>query len=407
MLKKSASALLRLDSRLNVRPTPDRRLGQRVARAILALLFLTGLGLSVLPWGRAYTRSVLLLPALISASEPAPLALAGNPVRFIRTTLPSSAGPVYLDIYEPADALPLVPGKRAAIITIAGVGDNRSSPQLVNLDRALAREGLVVVNVGTQTLFNFALSKSDSEAVVQTFSYLARRPDIDPARIGLFGLSAGDVLACLAGADPRIRDRIAFIVSFGGYFDATSLVQEVGKRALMVDGHAQPWHPYYVPLQVLTNMVSGVLTPEESSLLQQAFMPGGRALDEAELAQLSPPAVAAYHLLAGDEPENVAKNMAALSPAIKAQFAALSPSSVVMYIHAPIYLLHDRGDTYVPFTQSREFATALARLHHPYDFAEFGIFQHVEVRSNLNYGQLLGDGSRLFQIASKMLIAAS
>ena len=85
----------------------------------------------------------------------------------------------------------------------------------------------------------------------------------------------------------------------------------------------------------------------------------------------------------------------------------LSPSSVYVQIRAPIYLLHDRSDQYLPFTQSKEFATALAHTHHTYDFAEFGIFQHVEVRSNNNPGQLFGDGAQLFRIISKMLLIAS
>src|SRR5437667_12594283 len=76
------------------------RLGQRAAQAALAFLLCAGSFLSLFPWGRAWARSTLLLPAVITASEPAPLAFAGDSVRFRRITLCSTVGAVVLDIYE-------------------------------------------------------------------------------------------------------------------------------------------------------------------------------------------------------------------------------------------------------------------------------------------------------------------
>jgi hypothetical protein len=80
---------------------------------------------------------------------------------------------------------------------------------------------------------------------------------------------------------------------------------------------------------------------------------------------------------------------------------------VIDQIHAPIHLLHDRNDQSIPFTQSQEFAAALARVHHPYDFAAYGIFSHVLVRSNLAMTQLLGDGAKLFQTINSILLVGS
>ena len=67
-------------------------------------------------------------------------------------------------------------------------------------------------------------------------------------------------------------------------------------------------------------------------------------------------------------------------------------------MRAPIYLLHDRNDLYVPYTESRAFAAALTRLGHPHSYAEFSIFQHVEVKSGQGIGQTIHDGWSLYQI---------
>ncbi len=157
---------------LGARHQRSLKLGQRTAQAALAFLLGGGCFLSLFPWGRAFTRSTLLLPALISASEPAPLVVAGDPVRFKRITISSTNGPVFLDIYEPTTPPPPIPGGREAIIDVVGVGDNRNVPQLVNLSQSFAHEGIVVVNVGTPTLFQHKVSARDAEAVVQTFELL-------------------------------------------------------------------------------------------------------------------------------------------------------------------------------------------------------------------------------------------
>ena len=391
------------------RPRRTLKLGQRAAQAALAFLLCAGGFLSLFPWGRAITRSILLLPALISVSEPAPLVLAGDPVRFRRITISSSIGPVFLDIYEPATPPPPIPGGREAIITIVGAGDNRTVPQLTNLAQSFAREGVVVVAVGTPALFQYKVSARDGEAVVQAFELLEHWPGVDPHHIGILPFSVGDLPACVAAADPRIRDRVAFLATIGGYFDVTSLLRIVGRRAQDVDGQTQPWQPISTDLYTLASSVSSLLSPNENKLLRKAFPLNSFAppLTARQQAQLSPDAAAYYHLLEGDEPGSVDHNLAALSPQMKALLIQLSPMSVIDQMRAPIHLLHDRNDSSIPFTQAQEFAAALARIHHPYDLAAYSIFSHVQVRSNLGLGQLLSDGTKLFQALNSILLVGS
>ncbi len=385
------------------------KMGQRAAQAVLALLLGAGCFLSLLPWGRALTRSAFLLPALISASEPAPLVVAGDPVRFRRVTISSTNGPVFLDIYEPTTPPPLIPGGREAIIDVVGVGDNRHVPQLVNLSRSFAHEGIVVVNVSTPTLFQYKVSARDGEAVVQAFELLERWPGVDPHRIGIIAFSAGVTPACVGAADPRIRDRVAFLAVFGGYFDATSLLGTIGRRAQVIDGHTQPWQPDSTPLYALVSTVSSLLSPTDNKLLRKAFPVNkiGPPLTAQQQAQLSPDATAIYHLLKGDEPGNVDRNLTVLSPQMKALLIQVSPVSVIDQIRAPIQLLHDRNDPSIPFTQSQKFAAALARIHHPYDFAAYSIFSHVEIQSNLGLEKLLSEGTKLFQALYRILLVGS
>ncbi len=374
-----------------------------LARIVLVLLFIAGFFFSVIPAGRAAARALYILPELILASQPGALSLAEEPIRHVQKTIPSSSGTVYLDIYEPTTPPPLIPGAREGVVVIPGVGDERTVDQLVNFSQGLARAGLVVMDMTTPTLLNYDLSYQDSDAVVQAFKALASWPGVGARRVGIIGFSAGNALAAFAAADPRVRDNVAFVLSFGGYFNTTTLLRDFGRRALDVNGQSQPWHPQYVPVEVLANVIAPLLPSYEATRMINALSPAGTPLTADELAQFSPDTVAIYHLLNGDEPNQADANIAALSAPIHALLDQLSPSRVVGQIRAPIYLLHDRSDEYVPFTQSIDFDTALNQLHHTHDFALFGIFQHVEVKSNIDPGQLLGDGLSLNRILNEVL----
>jgi pimeloyl-ACP methyl ester carboxylesterase len=384
-----------------------RRPGPIIARIALLIFFCTGFFLSVFPAGRAGLRTILSLPALLMASEPAPLTVLDEPVRRTSKTIPSRDGPVYLDIYTPTTPAPPIPGSRGGVVMIPGIGDNRNVPQLVNLSLALAHAGLVVINMTTPTLASYNLTAQDSDGVVQVFNLLAHMPGVSASKIGLIGFSGGGPIICFAAADPRIRDQVAFVALFGSYFNATSLLSAVGRRAVTANGQVQPWQPNPFPIQVLANVISATLPPSEGRALQNAFTPGGKPVTRQDLSHFSPATVAAYHLLAGDQPSRVDANLAALPPQAHALLDQLSVNRVLDQIRAPIYLLHDRTDTSVPFTESLDFAAALMRIHHPYDLAEFGIFQHVQVRADLGIEQLLSDSPRLFRILNEVLLPSS
>lgn len=389
-------------------PTRQRRhIGVLLARLLLILVFIIGAFYSLVPTGRAATRAAVLLPALLGQQAPGILALADEPMRHTQMSVSSRGGDVYLDVYAPTTPAPPIPGAREGLILIPGVGDNRNVDQLVNLASSLAHKGVVVVNMTTTTLIDYDLSAGDSDAVVQAYLTLARWPGVDARRIGIVGFSAGGTLAYLAAADPRIRDTVSFITIFGGYYDATTLLRDFGRRALFENGQLHPWTPDPVPLLVLGDAIADTLPPNEASLLRSADWSKTPPLGADQVAQLSASAQAAYHLLAGDEPGAVDANLAALSPQMDALLRALSPSAILSQVRTPIYLLHDRNDVFVPFTQSRDFDAALTRIGHPHDYAEFDIFAHVEVRNGLSIGPLLRDGVRLFGILVELLLPAS
>ncbi len=384
-----------------------RRWPRIAARLLLLFLCIASFVAALLPWGRAVTNTALIIPALLSTSEPPPLILSGDPIRHTQMTITSSSGPVYLDLYAPTTPVPLLSGTRRGILLIPGVGDNRMVPQLVNLAQSLAHMGIVTMAMTTQTLINYDISARDTDAVVQAFKALARVPGVGQHRIGMIAFSGATPLACFAAADSRIQDQVAYLVLFGGYYNAKSLLYTIGRRSMNLDGQEVPWQPAPVPIEVMTNIVTKYLPAADQALIQSALGPDGTPLTSDEITQLSPPARAAYQILTGSAPNKVDANIAMLPSALLADLYEISPRRVITQIHAPIFLLHDVSDPSIPVTQSIDFAHALAHLHHPYRFVELHIFNHVEVRSHLPFVQTLIDGEQLFSLLTQVLLTRS
>lgn len=381
-----------------------RRVGMIMMRIVFVFFCVCGFSLSVLPQGRAALRSMLVLPALISSVQPGVLVATGDPIKHTQMVISSQSGPVYLDIYAPSSPDPLISRARGGILIVPGVGDNRQVEPLINLSQSLARTGFVVMEMTTPALMAYTISVQDTDATVQAFKKLERLPGMAGRSSGMIAFSGGVPLICFAAADPRIRAQVASVTAFGGYFDTRSLLRTFGSRSMIIDGKTEAWHPIDVPIQVLANMTTQNLSYTEQSSITNALA-SGTPLSTSALAQLSPGAQAIYHLLAGDEPGRVDANMSALPADIQAQLAQLSPSRVLAQIQAPIFLLHDRNDNSLPVTGSREFDAALTRLHHQHEYVEFHIFDHVEVRSGLQIGQLASDGTKLFFLLDHVLSA--
>ncbi len=378
------------------------------ARVALAVLALLGAVAILLPQGRAVVRGALLLPPVFAGEPLGIYRVIGEPVAHRQLTIGTADAPIYLDVWEPATPPPPLPGARGGLLIIPGVGDERAEPQLLNLVTALAQSGEVVMAMTTPTLIAYDLTPADREAVVLAFDRLTRWPGVGADRVGIVGFSAGGPLACVSAVDARIRDRVAFIVQFGGFYDVRSLLRDIGTQSLLVDGRAHPWQPQSVTQFVLVNVLAHALPSWDARRLQAAFtFQDALPMTPDDVAQLSPDGRAAYHLLAGDDPAHVDDFIATLEPGAGDLLDSLSPSAVVGQLRMPIYLLQDHADPYIPFTEARAFDAALTALGHRHEYIELTAFSHTEVRAGNPLGEVISDGARLVRILYEVLLVGS
>lgn len=106
---------------------------------------------------------------------------------------------------------PLAPGRRPAMVFVSGSG-NGSRDEFTPQADFLARAGMVTLAYDKRSVgYNFRDRDFGllADDVLRMVSYLATRPDVDPARIGVWGVSEGGWVVPIAAA--RSSD-IGFVV---------------------------------------------------------------------------------------------------------------------------------------------------------------------------------------------------
>jgi hypothetical protein len=310
---------------------------------------------------RVAAQALVLLPALFPSAPVDPLALTAAPVREMRTSA-YAAGTVDSLIFHPASG-----GRHGAIMLLLGAGDLPRSDLAIHFAEALARLGVVTMLPESSGMLAERLTFDEVDAIRVSLDTLRSEQDVDVARIGVLGLSASGGLSLVAAAQPDLRDRIRFVNSFGSYADAFRLLVDVGSRSVDVDGDVRAWQPEARTLEVVANALMDA---------------GAGEVDRQEL-------------VGGTTRERATQITRDFAADVRERLVRVSPSVYLTQIRAHVYVMHDRDDTFVPFTESRDLV-AQAPPGLVVRYTEFSIFAHVIPERPVAWQTFLPDVWRLF-----------
>ena len=310
----------------------------------LGLVLLVGLVLGLWEPSRVAVGALLLLPDVFPSAPLDPLGSLTPAPRRTEYDFAYPGGTVNARVFHPAGG-----DWHGGVMLLLGVGELPRDDLAIRFAEALARLGVVVMLPESTGLLHEHVNQDEIDALGRCYEMLVGQPDVDPSRTGVIGLSAAGGLGIVAAAQPALRDRVRLVTSLGGYYDARSLLLDVASRSIEVEGQLVPWTPEQRTLDVVAQALIDALGSET-------------------------PEVAA--LLAGTSREDARARIAALPDVVQARLAQISPSSYLGAVRAHLYLLHDRDDSFIPFTETR----ALARAAPPglvRRYSEFSIFAHV------------------------------
>lgn len=259
-------------------------------------------------------------------------------------------------------------GTRAGIVLIPGVvAAGKDDSRLVVLATTLARLQFSVLIPEIKGLRRFHTRASDVRDMADAFRYLISQQELVPeGRAGFAGFSYGAGVVLLAALEPDIREQVQFVMGFGGYHDIRGIVTyfTTGYYRKELEGkwlYRYP-DPYLKWVFTLSNADLLERAEDRSSLRDLASnfdLVSDIDIDNT-LTNFAPDAKALFELLVNENPEKVSGLIDRLSPKMLNELHGINPSAHdLSKIHANVILLHGRGDTMIPYTESVALAKVL------------------------------------------------
>jgi dienelactone hydrolase len=297
--------------------------------------------------------------------------------------IPLRSGETRARIFRP-DGVP----KRATLLVSGVHADGIDEPRLIRLARELAGTGVVVLTPEIDDLIHYRLTSRVTDTIEDVAQWMSTRPDTFGAnRIGLIGVSFSGGLSIVAAGRPSVRDRIAYVLSFGGHGN----LPRVLRYLCTGEGAPHPPHDYAVAV-FLYQAAELVVPPEQVAPLRK----GVQAFLEASAVNRHDPATGdrlfaaarSRHLEMSEPSATLLKyvgdrNVSALGARLRpyldqlGQDPALSPDRSPVPT-APVYLLHGVDDHVIPAMESIRLAEHLrgkTRVRHLLS----GFLTHVDV----------------------------
>lgn len=382
---------------MNRVPALPRRFLVRTWPLLLSLALLVGTPaiIRLNRYGRVAVDASIYLPDMVLQVpyiRPVELISSAPTRKHVTINYESRNGPrsINADLYIPAHGT----DHEGVVFSMGAPPLPLNDPRLDRIAEDAARSGVVMLVPFSDRLDQDLIEPEEIDALVAEFQYVQHLPQVNPHRVGFFGASVGGSLALVAAGDPRIANEVDNVVSFGGYYDAIQTFGAIATHRIVYDGINEAWTPRQHSEDVMAEqIISRVGTASDQDLLRQIFINGDPATP-AQVDSLSSEGRAAYNFLANKDPSRVNALADRLPADAVAELNYLSPKTSIANVHAELFIIHDRNDPFIPFTQSRELKAAVGNRPNVH-FDEVRIFQHVQPKLDQRPDVLALDSTRL------------
>jgi len=272
--------------------------------------------------------------------------------------LSQEIGGIPADLYTSSDS-------GTPLLFIHGVNESgKDSAEIKPIAQAFAGSGFRVIVPDLARLRRQTVSPADIDdivGIVRSFS--------EP--VGIVCASYGCGPALIAAARREIRDRVRFVVTFGGYFDLRETLRSI------VTSPPNPWaYSKWLYMSANADVISDA---HDRGLLRQISAERQKQTGEKVLADGNGLGPQARALLALFESTSAAEFDAKLedAPEFRDRLDYLSPSHYVADLGARLIIVHLRSDPSIPSRQSFRLAEAAAIHKIPYSLTILNLYGHT------------------------------
>jgi len=364
----------------------------------MTLAVVGGLALIAGTVGRDYVRGAsFVIEAAGIEGWPKTIASlsAGNAYRLDRVQIPTRDASLAARVVASDGAA------RRAVLLVPGVhAGGIEEPRLVGFAEDLAARGFTVVTAELPDLKQYAITPRSTDMIEDAARWLSEQRNLARnGRVGLIGISFGGGLSVVAAGRPSIRDRVAFVLSFGGHGDLPRTLRYLC-TGVLADGSRHPPHDYgvviillgvadrMVPADQVTRLRDGIRTFLEASHVDMVDKARARTIFDRARAMAAAMPEPSRSLMTAVNDRDVARLGPRLLPHVEALGAdpTLSPLDAPAP-RAPVFLLHGADDNVIPSLESTLLADHL-RPHTAVRVLLTPLITHAEVNRPADWGEI-------------------
>jgi len=227
-------------------------------------------------------------------------------------------------------------------------------------------------------LQRYRITAQSTDVIEDAVQWLATRPEYSPdGRVGIVGISFAGGLSISAAGRPAIRDKVAFVVSFGGHGDLRRVLRYIatGEAPAIPGITVHPPHDYaasvvlygvadrgLVPadqVQALRDGIETFLLASQLTLVDMNRANATFAKAREMQTRLPEPAATFMGYVNNRDVKQMGPRILPFLSQLDAGNPALSPEFATPPA-ARLYLLHGDGDTVIPTAESRLLGDVLA-----------------------------------------------
>ena len=298
---------------------------------------------------------------------------------------------------------------RRTVLLVPGIHSmGIEEPRLTALADDLAGAGVKVMAMALPDLQAYRITARATDVIEDAVTWMSQRPDLAPdGRVGIIGISFAGGLSISAAGRPAIRDKVAFVLSFGGHGDLNRVLRYLttGEAPQVAGLETHPPHDYGVAVILYGLADRGVVPTDQVAALRhgiETFLLASQLtlvnMDQAnatfakarEMATTLPEPSRTYLNYVNDRA--VTKLGLALVPYLQQLGAgdpALSPQFIDHPASAPLFLLHGSGDTVIPAAETVLFSEDLRRKGANVHVLLSELITHAEVNRAATYVDVL------------------
>jgi hypothetical protein len=279
------------------------------------------------------------------------------------------------NLYRPKDRK-----KHPAIILAHGAIKGGKDDRALRFGgRSLASAGYIALAPQLENLNRLRLHQGDVDALIAGVRYLARQ-EFCNGKIGLLGACLSAPLVFLAAANPDIKQNVAVITCWGGFYNINEWLQAVLALRYIDDGQAIAWKPRPLLIEQAPQWLVELTTEasDRASLGKMLEGNGGESAGE----RLSTYGHAMHDLLTNKDPEKIKDLWQKLDPKVRQTLDSLSPHTKVDDHGTKIAIIHTFNDDVIPWVESCKLSDALDHDDKIY-FRIFKQFYHVSIEDLL------------------------